>query len=637
MRPLFKKELRALLPLWSLGVLVFSGDFVARPFYQRLDELSWLQVSGLDGGQAGFSAVLAMLATAMAFSTLPREHDDGTIHQLYALPVTRSSIFGAKALAGIVMLSSVIVLGELTNTLLISLNHQTYTGEQWRFSLVWRMALLKIVVGACFYAYAILCSWLRRFGLALLALLVLVTVKLDELRPSLRALNPLYLIEFRYEGKELVMPWRELGIQLGVAALLLCCAGWLWMSRAESIGHWFQVAQQQRSSRWLLRAGAALAFGLGFTTFGIVVSREQGGRRQASTLQETTFGLARAESQYFTFTYSESTRERALALIAVADDEWRYVKQSLGASDYPGLLVDLDDRSGEHDGIAAWSKVRVSLPRLDDAEYARFVLVHELLHIAQQRESGRRLQEQHASTGFFSEGMAQYGAYERVPQPVRRRYERIVAIETLARQHIPFEVLTDHGQLRTLVPPTADYSLGQLWTEALVSECGADAPRRVIHAFARSDAPQGLSGRALWSDTLQAIQCSLERVLGAQARLEQTLRSVDAELVASIPRLSGGLVKTDMEQRVAVLVARADRPVPANAKVVLTLRGNSSESDEKYGYFQGSALSDGTDSYEFRVPFRSFAGERFQFAFGVELMADVYPVYEPFRDARLVR
>ena len=31
------------------------------------------------------------------------------------------------------------------------------------------------------------------------------------------------------------------------------------------------------------------------------------------------------------------------------------------------------------------------------------------------------------------------------------------------------------------------------------------------------------------------------------------------------------------------------------------------------------------------------AGERFQFAFGVKLMAEVYPVFEPFHDVRFTR
>lgn len=636
MRALLKKELRALLPLFGLGVLLFSGDLVARPFYERLDELSWLEVSELEAQNTGIGLMLALLAIAMAFSALPREHDDRTIEQLYALPVARSTIFAAKALAGLLALAGVIVLGESTNALLISQNHQTFSGEQWRLTLVWKMVLLEVATSTSFYAYAILASWLRRFGIALLALLALVLFKLQDQRPSLRALNPLHLLDYRYHGKELVLPWRELGIQLSLAALLLGCAGWLWMRHAEGISHWFQAAEQGQASRWLLRGGAALAFGLGFAAFGASLGGSDVGVPRSS-LAEISLGVAEARSQYFTFTYPEGMRERSLSLIARADDEWRFVKGILGARDYSGLVVDLADSSGEHDGVAAWSKARVSLTRLDDAEYARFVLVHELTHIAQQRESGRRLMENAASTGFFSEGMAQYIAHLRVPQHERHRYERILASETLARQHIPFEVLADRARLRALVPPTADYLLGELWTEALVAKCGIDAPARVLKAFARPEAAVGLSGRALWSDTLQAIQCDLEGVLAVQAGLIATLRSQEASLLASIPRLSGGLVESKSEQKVAVLVARADRPLPQGAKVVLTLRDDSLAGDDKYQFLDGTRLPDAPDSYEFKVPYWRFAGERFQFAFGIKLMDEVYPVFESFRDVRLTR
>jgi hypothetical protein len=407
------------------------------------------------------------------------------------------------------------------------------------------------------------------------------------------------------------------------------------MHQAERISHWFEVADQRRRSRWLLRGGAVLAFGLGLAAFGFALDDDE--PKPPGGLQAISFGVAQASSRYFTFTYPESARERSLALIAHADNEWRYLQRSLGAGDYPGLVVDLADESGEHDGIAAWAKARVSLARLDDEAYARFVLVHELAHIAQLRVSGRRLTEHAASTGFFTEGMAEYIAHERVPQAARRRYQRVLASETLARQNIPFEVLADHARLRTLVPPTADYLLGALWTEALVRQCGAAAPRRVLEALARAEAPEGLRGRALWSDTLQAMHCDLEGVLGAQARLIATLRSEEATLIASIPRIAGGLVETRSEQQLAVLRVRADRPLPEGATVLLTLRDDSQASDPEYQVLAGKKLEDEPDGYEFQVPYARFAGERFQVAFGVELMADVYPVYEPFRDIRVAR
>jgi hypothetical protein len=231
--------------------------------------------------------------------------------------------------------------------------------------------------------------------------------------------------------------------------------------------------------------------------------------------------------------------------------------------------------------------------------------------------------------------MAQYYAHERVAQSARRRFERITAVETLARQHIPFEVLADRAKLRPLVPPTADYVLGELWTEALVAQCGAAAPRRVLEAFARPEAAEGLSGRELWSDTLQAMQCDLEGVLGAQAKLVTILRSQEADVLASIPRLSGGLAEREPEAKGVVLIARADRALPEGASVVLVLRDDAQASDEDYQFLDGTKQLDLPDSYLFKVPSWRFAGERFQFAFGVRLMADVYPVFEPFRDARV--
>ena len=131
---LYKKELRGLLPLLGLVALLFGGGFLFRPLSERLDEISWVGQSGhlLPGEGKQYAVLLMIMALVAAYSVFPREHDEGTIELLYALPVSRGGIFAAKALAGWTVLIIGIVLDQLVGAWVQAINPQSWSGEQWR-------------------------------------------------------------------------------------------------------------------------------------------------------------------------------------------------------------------------------------------------------------------------------------------------------------------------------------------------------------------------------------------------------------------------------------------------------------------------------------------------------------------------
>ncbi len=631
MRPLLRKELRALLPFWSLFIFVVSGDLILRPFYLRLDEISWLHVTSLGPDPGELGILFALLAVVTAFSAFPREHDEGTIDYLYALPVSRATIFGAKILAGLLAIWSVVVLGAVTNWLLQSLNPQSFSGEQWRLQIAAGSVLLRLAVVTCFYSYAIMCSWLRRFGVALLGFGAICVSALEDADQALAYVNPLNLMAHGYHGQTLLLPWREMGLHLSIAMGCLVIGGLLWMQHSEAMATWFNSARERRGGRWLLGFGTVLAVGLVLGALGMRADGEEDG--DEPTLLNVPFEVARARTGSFVITYPTNLQKRSLRLMAVADQEWRYVQELLGVKDTGVLSMDLTDVSIEHTGLAAWSRARISLTEVDDPEDARFVLVHELTHIAQHQASDGHLLKHGRSVNFFSEGLADFVAYERVARPQRRKHSRIGAIETLRRQRISFESLCDMKHLRMLVHPTADYMIGELWVKALVDSCGADTPRRVLAAMARPEAPKQLSGAVLMRDALQAAGCQLESVLQTQASLIETLRSKYAKDLAQIPRVSGGVMNQDGEDMIFEL--RVDRPVPEGAGIVVATRADATVEDARYGAFGADADPKDSQRLTVSIPKHLFAGDRFQFAFGVKLAEDVYPIYEPWREARI--
>ena len=117
---LYRKVLRSLLPMFALSLFLVSGDMIARPLMERLDEDTFSDVAGITAGEGTFLGfILSILAFMMSYASLPREHDEGTIEFLYALPITRRGIFVAKSLAGLTMLWATCAMGQVTNALIV--------------------------------------------------------------------------------------------------------------------------------------------------------------------------------------------------------------------------------------------------------------------------------------------------------------------------------------------------------------------------------------------------------------------------------------------------------------------------------------------------------------------------------------
>ena len=51
---LYRKELRSLLPMFALSIFLVSGDVIARPLMERLDEDTFSDVAGLTAGEGSF-------------------------------------------------------------------------------------------------------------------------------------------------------------------------------------------------------------------------------------------------------------------------------------------------------------------------------------------------------------------------------------------------------------------------------------------------------------------------------------------------------------------------------------------------------------------------------------------------------
>lgn len=602
MTGLFRKELRALLPLAVLAFLLISGDVLFRPFTEQLDAASWASISSIEPGEGGAIAFfLVPLAFFVAYAAFPREHDEGTIDFLRSLPLSRRAIFGAKVLAGAGVLAFFVALGQVTNWLLQAPNPQSFTGEQFRLDLALGITSLQVVFVLVAYAHGLLASTLRRFGLLPYALALWVLLVAEEIEPSLAWLNPVSIARFAYHGRALVIPWDAIVLHVAIALVALALAYAFWMGPFDVLRDALAPKREGRG------VGASIALGCGTVLIGVVIfglvtfmafQQADEATLPSDEPEGVSWQTAEARTEHYAFVYPTNLRGRALRLVGRADAIAESVARTLGAREVPFVAVDLAEQSGHHEGIAAGTRIRMGLVGQDDERRLEHVLAHETAHVFQGRESDRRLMEQRGTRAFV-EGSAEWVAYEVVPNEAAQTESRIVAAAGWTRHRLELEDVLDDEVMRTRFDTSLAYSLGEVWTEAIARACGRSAVGDVIRAMGREGAPRDLAPLALWQDSLQSIGCS---EVAARARMESLLAEVAREhepAVEALPRIGAAVSGREGEE--TIVVATLDRDAPEGARWSVRVRRDRLVSDTEVRSFRG-AVDESRRRVTFRVP-----------------------------------
>jgi putative exporter of polyketide antibiotics len=196
---LIRKELRQLIPIAFLLLAVIGSDVIFRSIDGRLDEASWVDISGWTPGENTSHGVLYLLfGLVTAYSLFPREHDEGTIQFLNSLPVSRLSVFTAKFIAAFLILEAFIVLGAFSDWALQLPNHQSFTGHQFRFGVAASATFIASVYSFITLSHWILLSFFRRFGLIIYGIFWWVVWTLEKLEPEFKFLNIMNLYAFEF-------------------------------------------------------------------------------------------------------------------------------------------------------------------------------------------------------------------------------------------------------------------------------------------------------------------------------------------------------------------------------------------------------------------------------------------------------
>ena len=642
MSRLIAKELKQLLPIAYLWLAVLVLGYTMQFFTERVDEKtfgSWCEGYCEYNSNPAVAIFLVLVALVTAYSLFPREHDDATIDFLRALPVSRKSVFFAKIAAAWILLCLVNILSYSLDRALLATNPESmgglFYGQVWS-TLLWRDCLFMFIV----LSHGVLLSWFRTLGLVVYGLYLVGLMWAESALGTSGSWSIFSLLSNEYSGSTLVANYRALAIHTGVAVLMLLMAYRLW-NRTDS------SASGKTTSFRGMRVINVLFSIIGFMGLGLLLAYRIG----VGTGKAEGESLAVTATDHYRFVY-DVKREQVVQYIAGhAEDDLQSLADILGVSVLPKIRVDLAASSEHAAGLAKWKKIQMDLNAFRQDISQRRVLSHETAHVMQAIESDRALADNYAAAKFFIEGMAQYTSFEVVPEPERRRSNWELASVAWHRQKIRFDDLIDADGFAGKFDAELHYSLGDLWTRALVDTCGLSSLGDFLRATGRDDAVRDLPAAIFWRDTTRAIGCDLDTVnVTWRAQMAALYDEVDTRLY---PEFSDVVITRDSDTGQVRLSARL-QPAEADAASV-TGEGdlpNGSSLDlirpERYiariggittqlaggidPVFRGQLAGEGSEQrVEFLVPDYAVPGDRFRFQLGFAPSADARYYYETWR------
>ena len=635
MTALVMKELKGLGPALALILFATVTSILFVLFTERLDEIAWFeQMEHLaPGGENAFITFYALVALGVAYSLFPREHDEGTMEFLYSLPLSRRQIFSAKVLAAYIVVLLFVIGNYLTTLVLTPFNHQSFVSEQLVWQEVAKSFFLEFLFLSIIVSHGLLLSFLRRFGLVLYALVAFAVSRLVDSNPDLVYLDPATLLRFEYQGVSMIIPGFALLLHSAVALVSLGLASFLWMGRGQVFSRFYARTTSARWGRGLLVLAT-----LATTLLAMIVMHRligEAGRANPEVAFDA-FVPVRAETTHYSFTYSSRHRGAALPLIRASDEIFRKLRDLLESDSGPEIVADLTFSASSHLGLARGNTIRVSVHGNEEMPATR-ILAHESAHAFQSYLSQRKIHRYGASLELVVEGSADYIGWEIVPDEKQREARRRVAVAAWKRFAIDFEELVDAGEFRQRYDPALHYVLGELWTAALVRECGRAALGAFFTAIGRNDAAQGLTGVEIWREALQSIGCDLENVVASwseelSARAEREKTALDR-----LPVVTGGFHSLEGGE----LVFRASVDAPRDAEIdsedkvyFLRLRRDASSQDEDVLTLE-APMDPESREIEFRV-WRAVIEDRWiELQLGQSMAGCGTPLYEEWQGALL--
>lgn len=519
-RALFGKELVELAPFAVLQVALF---LVSRLFDlwegERGDGLAlWLRSATENHW------VTCLLALALGVGVSRREQQDGTLHFLDGLPLSRSAVFWTKIAA----VTLVVTVGP-TLDLLAALVYQRLEADSLQpdlhLTLVGTALVLQWVVSFVCVCVGAAAGLMRSLAWPALALASGLLYSVEEEAPVLGALRPTALLVPHLVGVRWELSAQVVAAQVALVggSLAIAWFGFLRSSRSQGreLRPWISAGLQVLGGLVMLVAFVVAVMRFDEDDDSPAMEQLEGER----SVEVAARYAAALETRWFRFSYRAERAQEVRALAEEADGIAEQVAAIVGLPIGEQVEVDTSGSMDNTSGTAFADSVRMEM-----GSGARSTLAHELTHVITHRAVGDEGARRWGEATLLNEGLAEW---------VERRFsgdtrpDRALAV-LAARRELDVGALMDMEAFARSHDQNLKYPIGAALVEALVQLGGPEAPARVVAAFALPELPADLKGRDLYATVFQLAGVDLGRAIDEVNRTAPA--AAPAAWVAALPR-----------------------------------------------------------------------------------------------------
>lgn len=621
-RTLLAKELRALRPytvcILALSVLLTGLMFFDEmPDAQRFDPARWL-----DKSRFGSFLFLMLFSMLLGSGLLVQESEERTLQFLDGLPLSRTRVFVMKALAAFLVIS-LVPATDVGSDLIFSALSRTSIDPPFAWNFMATEFGLQLLAGAYLVGVALLISFTRAWFALITGLLLFAFIWFRQRGLHwLSHFDTYALLSPAYVDSKVHAPWPQVCAHLGGA---LGFYGLAWLAFL-SIGDRAQFTIDRLGRlRWLgmLGTGARWIAPIVWIAGMILLLQNNDTSKPGADSPVGEGAFSQQESKHYLFLFRTSQAAQAKPLAAAGDIAYERVVRYLGAPPASTrVVVDLASPVVSHAvGQTNWTKIRMPLNGETALDELLLILGHETTHVFIEQLSDGRMSRHFNECRCFHEGLATYVELNAFGHESDRALNRRAIAGAWSRGKVPLELLMNDGALSAKREPTLSYPLGEAFAQALIESQGHDAPLRVLRAFARSNAPGGLSGAGLWRDSMQAAGISFDRVAAAYDAVCAAAVQQEQSFVNDLPRLAATVRIQDGN----IVVQPIFAGLPPGQLVCYTY-------DDDPVAPQFTALRRNHDG-TFTWPVARHTGSTFRYLLGWHTTGTRLPVFEPWAEA----
>ncbi|CAM2007863.1 ABC transporter permease [Acanthopleuribacter pedis] len=630
MTAVFRKEIKDLLPFLLLVQLVYGTEVFFDLVTDYPDQSPLLNHFSFILEDSWWTGCLTafFLSFALASGLFIREIDQRTIHFLEGLPTNRHRIFWSKVAAAFCVLYSGPLL-EAGHSVWQQIFARTSIDTGFHWNLVFTGLFLQGCLIFVFLTAGMLFSFLRRLGWAVAAVLFATYALTLRFFPAVVVLNPCLLTQPLLEGHHWPIPWRMLAVQLPLGLTALLTSWWLFLGKGMAVAAYLEKVRQSMVGRVVLGCAGTATVVAWLAILIFLVAGRGGGGEGVSNGDAVFIGWEAADyaTERYRFKLPSNLLDAAKPGLEQADHIHDQVTDFLQMEAGDPISVNAMQPAGRHvAGLAFWQSIRLSSSMLLDPNQLTATLGHETVHVYADQLSNGTLNDQHETTRFFNEGLAEYleQRYFRDPAFVdQTHYERVVA--AFDRFHrFEFDTFMSNSALVKEYDAHLVYPFGMTFVKQVIDRHGDDAANRILTALGRDDRPRDLAGLTLWRDAFQQAGMNFDAEVNNYYERVKVLGAQHAEFVDALPRLYGSVTEEN-----GILWVTVESSTAHDHQIVVRARQSADTEQELYQY--PDAMGDG------RFPLLARDFPNLELQVGLQIGNETFSIWEKWVQIQIGR